>query len=71
MTRIEFLTYIGSIGFKLNSTFFVYLYEGYSIYIDQEDYIFESIRYPINDLKPLNNIFKKELRSIKLKQLLR
>ena len=78
MIRKEFEKYIKTIGFKsINSNGdYSYKYKGCEIdlYDDHYDFFNGSewtLRIPFNDLTQLEKEFKRELRSIKLKQLLR
>ena len=83
MNKEEFKKYIESIGFYYEGFYYVYKkHHGvnhldskmYSIICHLYNYIFynggKGERYTYNDLKPLEKEFKKELRSIKLKQIL-
>ncbi len=77
MCRKEFIKLIESIGFKFKLgdvyQYKEFVIELYSYDTDSYDfyngYIWES--YDSFGLEPINNYLKKELRSIKLKQLLR
>ena len=75
MSREEFKNYIESIGFEYDDS--IYLYKHYSIdfYIDEKCYHFwngtEWQLYNLNNSTPLDKYFKKELRSNKLKQILK
>ena len=66
----EFEKYIKSIGFK--KKLWYYEYKEYKIDLWNEYYDFSG-KYdiPFTDLTPLEKVFKKELRSIKVKELLR
>ena len=69
----EFEKFIESIGFKYNV--YSYLYKEYIIDLYEYTYEFYNgsgwVGYDYNDLSPLEKEFKKELRSVKLKELLR
>ena len=77
MNREEFKNYIESIGFIYERTedFDRYVYKKYRIDLASNYYHFyngsEWDSYELNDLTPLAKEFKKELRSIKLKQILK
>ena len=64
MTREEFKKYIESIGFK---KYVIDLYNNYYNFHNGSKWYYD-IYY--NDLRPLENEFKQELRSIKLKKIL-
>ena len=79
-----FITYIKSIGFNkiINKYNNVYVYKNYEINLYTYHYEFYNNKTPIltseyffgfeyEDLKPVMNEFKNELRSIKLKKILR
>ena len=72
-SKEEFKQFIESIGFKREGLFYYYksyridLYNYYHFYNGSE-WIFN---IPLNDIRPFDMYFKKELRSIKLKELLR
>ena len=74
MNQEEFKKLIESIGFKYNYSHYRYkefgidLYNNYYSFYDGSGWIFDII---YNDLTPINNYLKMELRSIKLKALLR
>ena len=73
MSKEEFKKYIESIGFKYDS--YSYLYKNYQIDLYNNYYNFyNGLNWwwykDYDDLTDLETIFKKELRSIKLKQLL-
>ena len=75
MNREEFKNYIESIGFKPFGIY--YKYELYHIYLNNTHYEFydisNNIRMSYIDLRDLNlleKVFIRELRSIKIKQLL-
>ncbi len=80
MNREEFITLIESIGFK-SKVFNIFLdhyyfYKGFKLYLYDTYYQFSNgsewfydILY--TDLTPIKKHFKQELRSIKLKELLR
>ena len=74
MTRNEFVKFIQSIGFKYNGL--SYRYKNYDMYLHVELYKIYNHSgciggFEYNELGPIKYYFKKELRSIKLKQLLR
>ena len=75
MIREEFIKYIESIGFEeIDSNYYVYKYCDIDLY--EDIYVFHNgyewfYDIDLNDLTLLEKYFKKELRSIKLKQLLR
>ena len=72
MSKEEFEKYIKSIGFKPNAFYYVYKYYILYLYDDHYTFYIDSkliARYDLNDLTPFK-VFKKELRSNKLKQLL-
>ena len=76
MSREEFINYIESIGFKyIGGYYSSYKYKGCEIEFFNDHYYFfngsKLVCCEFNDLKPLEKEFKRELRSIKLKQLLR
>ena len=71
MTRLEFHEFIKSLGFKLNGVYGGYIYKEYKIDLYGYHYDFYNgsewvFSIPLNDLTPLVKEFKKELRSIKL-----
>ena len=76
MNREEFTKYIKSLGFEIINGF-LYNYKEFRILLYREFYtcyngsemIADCIDY--NDLSPIEKYLKKELRRIKLKQLLR
>ena len=73
MKKKEFRILIESIGFY-GTNKFNYYYKGFEIYLYNNYYFYkdsEWIYYYYNDLTPLENYFKKDMRSYKLKQLLR
>jgi hypothetical protein len=77
MNQEEFIILIKSIGFEKFGDH-LYNYKEFSIYLyfHVDEYDFRNgyewtDDISLNDLTPLENNFKKELRSIKLKQLLR
>ena len=74
MSREEFKMYIESIGFKYNGHGY-YVYKEYEInlYIDHYDFNngSEWVFYINFDIRPFDMYFKRELRSFKLKELLR
>ena len=75
MSEEEFLKYITSIGFKYHDYDLIYECGDYKVSIWGEYYNiyngYEWIRRNnYNDLNPIEKYLKKELRSIKLKQLL-
>ena len=72
---LDFQKYILSIGFKYNDWYYVYNRYKIDLYDLSNSYSFFngfewSILLDLNDLTLLENEFKLELRSIKLKQLL-
>ena len=73
MTTGEFVNFIQSIGFENKGMF--YKYKKYKINLMPEYYDFKNVTdwymlIELNDITRLENVFKKELRSIKLKHLL-
>ena len=74
MNQKEFIELIKSIGFKLNDLG-IYEFKEFKISLWIYDYNFlngyEWNRYNYNDLKPIEKHFKNEIRSIKLKELLK
>ena len=71
---LGFKNYIKSIGF--NGAYGGYIYKEYSLYLHADHYSFfdgiDMITFiDYNDLTILEKFFKKELRSIKLKKLLK
>ena len=72
-SREEFKKFIKSIGFKFDGLY--YDYKQYSIFVYNRNYYFYNgsgcITYVLDDLTPLEKEFKKELRSIKLNQILK
>ena len=71
---LDFRIYIESLGFE-HSNIGIYKYKGYIIdsYHDHYDFYNGSIwtyYIKLNDLRPLENYFKQEMRRIKLKRLL-
>ena len=73
MNIYEFSNFIKSIGFKPSG--YYYRYKGFIIDLSKNDYSFYNgskwyCNIDYNDLTPFK-VFKKELRSIKLKELLR
>ena len=73
MSKYEFKIYIETIGFKIIGIGY-YEYKEYSITFYDVYYNFYNgsgwINYNYNDLTPIKENFKKELRSYKLKALL-
>ncbi len=69
----EFIKLIESIGFRSNGVLFVY--KNFIISIGDIYHFWNGfvwiLNYQYSDLKPIEKYFKKELRSIKLKQLLK
>ena len=69
---LDFQKYIKSIGFKYNGH--CYRYKDYIIDLYEYSYDFYNgsrwVGYDYNDLTPLENEFKQELRRIKIKQIL-
>ena len=76
MTKDEFIKYIESIGFEMNKfPLLGYSYKNYIIDLHTYTYDFNNDfgwfgRIDFDDLRLLENEFKKELRSIKLKAIL-
>ena len=86
MSEEEFIKFIESIGFEYNEQYDIYKYKKYhgGDHLDYQIYTIEFIndkyncwdgsewigRYEYNDLKLIQECFKHELRSIKLKKLL-
>ena len=75
MSTEEFKQFIESIGFKFNSHNIFYEYKEFKIYLRPNYYdLFDGSIWTycikLNDLKPLEKYFKRELRSIKLKKIL-
>ena len=73
MSTGEFKKFIESIGFKYDG--YSYLYKEYRIDLYPTHYYFfngskGSKFLDLNDLKPIEDYFKNELRSIKLKKIL-
>ena len=73
----EFIKHIESIGFRLSPEYkYTYVYKEYKINckgVDYDIWFWNGsgwIRYSYNDLTPIENYFKKEFRSMKLKALL-
>ncbi len=75
MSSEEFKILLVSIGFEYNYHFDIYTYKEFSIYVYSNYYHFANGSgwniYYYNYLDPILVNFKKELRSIKLKQLLK
>ena len=73
--RLYLHKFIESIGFEISNNGWVYDYKNYNIEFFKDFYYFRGdINYGwfgYYDLKPIQEHFKKELRSIKIKQLLR
>ena len=71
MSRGEFKKFIESIGFKKEGWYYVYKEFRIKLYPDYYTFYNGSkwVGCEIDDLTPIENYFKKELRSIKLKQL--
>ena len=73
MIREEFKKFIKSIGFEYNYGYYEYkeyricLYTGCYHFHDGSEWI---VDIPLNNLRSIENYFKQELRSIKLKKLL-
>ena len=70
---LDFQKYIESIGFKPSDVF--YRYKGYLISLNHKSYNFHNksgwlFRIKLTDLTPFEKEFKREIRSIKLKELL-
>ncbi len=73
MNKEKFITLIESIGFKKINDY-IYYYKEFKLYLYNTYYSFNNgswIGYYYSDLTPIKKHFKQELRSIKLKQLLR
>ena len=73
MNHEEFINYIESIGFENKGMF--YKYKKYKINLMPEYYDFKNVTdwymlIELNDITRLENVFKKELISIKLKHLI-
>ncbi len=76
MSNDEFIKLIESIGFKNYTGSNFYGYKGFRIELFKDNYNLWNgsnwVDYiPYTDLTPIENKFKNELRSIKLKELLR
>ncbi len=76
MTIDKFIIFIEKLGFgHYHGSYYCENVKGFTIRIDSELYLFndriEWYKYKYSDLEPINKNYKKELRSIKLKQLLR
>ena len=86
MCEEEFIKFIESIGFEYNEQYDIYKYKKYNgvDHLDYPIYIIDlyddhykfyngsgCVTYVLDYLTPLEKEFKKELRSIKLKELLR
>ena len=76
MSTEEFKQFIESIGFKFNSHNIFYEYKEYRICLYTGCYHFHDgsewiVDIPLNNLRSIENYFKQELRSIKLKQILK
>ena len=79
MSEKEFIRYIASIGFKPGKWVDYYQYKGFRIYLytNSNHYSLNSLdaaylgSCDYSDLTPIEKYFKRELRSIKLKKLLR
>ena len=76
MDVLEFVEFIESIGFKNksnNGSYYIYKFYRINLY----EYIYDFYNgskwyyYDYNDLRSIEKYFKRELRSIKLKELLR
>ena len=76
MNREEFKKLIESIGFEYNRLYYFHNYDEYRIDLYDYHYYFDNgsgwidYEHYLNDLTPIQEHFKKELRSIKLKGLL-
>ena len=77
---LDFQKYIESIGFKYIAQVYTtdthYRYKDYMIYLSSKSYDFHDLTtwwwdIDIEDLSPIENLFKKELRSFKLKQIVK
>ena len=74
MNQNHFIKFIESIGFEKD--IFNYKYKEYDINLYSDFYVLSKIHIKIvnvsyyNDLTLIKNVFKKELRSIKLKKIL-
>ena len=76
MNQKEFITLIESIGFKFDNYYGFFVYKEFIVSLWDVKYNFYNgsnwhNNIPLNELRPLVKYFKNELRSIKLKQLLR
>ena len=76
MNNEEFKKFIESIGFKYNYDSYLYDYKEFKIDLWYKKYDFYDgykwIEYiPYNDLRPIEMYFKRELRSIKIKKILK
>ena len=79
-SREEFIIFIKSIGFTTSNnysdfdSYILYYYKEFIIYLYANEYCFWNtskwINYHLYDLTPIENYFKQELRSIKLKNIL-
>ncbi len=75
MKRESFVILIKSVGFEYNSTSGYFEYKDFKIDLYYDFYKYcdnlGCILYNINNLKPIENQFKNEFRSIKLKKILK
>ena len=74
-SKEELIKFIDSIGFLYNSITYEFDYKEFRIDIWGEHYNFYNSSewlygFDLDDLKPIDNYFKKELRTIKLKRIL-
>ena len=78
-SRYKFIKLIESIGFEFDDFYIsssIYNYNNFRIDLYDTYYAFHNgfewfLCKPFNDLEPINNYFKNEIRSIKLKNILR
>ncbi len=75
MRKAEFIKLIESIGFKEVYGMYVYTYNGYKLYVQATVYTLAGnslyITKSFNNLEVIHNYFKKEFRTIKLKNILK
>ena len=77
MIRDEFEKLIRSIGFKYDTIGCYYIYKEFVLYLYDNNYDLHTGNYwisgpnDLNNLTPIQEYFKKKLRSIKLKQILK
>ncbi len=73
-SRDEFRILIENIGFRFNNRYNHYEFKKFRISLNKNDYTlyldYLWINCKFEDLEPIKNNFKKEIRSFKLKQLL-